>query len=132
VDVFQLGGRKITLAEVDELIADRTLGHAALTLGVILERICQRYPRIKASDLIGPARTKDIATPRHEAIYLVCKLLQYPSLEAIGHEFSDREHSTIMNSRNKVAAEIEAQSNWGKEVAALESELRDEYLPQSD
>ena len=50
--------------------------------------------------LIGKSREKEIATPRHLAMYLIREFLKSP-LEAIGQIFGNRNHTTVMHAIEK-------------------------------
>lgn len=60
-----------------------------------------RYFSLKPEELRGQNRSKLTASARHIAIYL-CRTLTSLSLQEIGAEFDDRNHSTVLNSITRI------------------------------
>lgn len=59
------------------------------------------YYNLSVSQITGKIKTGQIVNARHIAIYLIRNLLDV-SLKQIGETFSNRDHTTIMHSINKV------------------------------
>ena len=59
------------------------------------------YYSISVSQLTGKIKTAQIVNARHVAIYLIRQILDMP-LKQIGEVFSNRDHTTIMHSVDKV------------------------------
>ena len=59
------------------------------------------YYNLSVSQITGKIKTSQIVNARHIAIYLIRNLLDV-SLKQIGETFSNRDHTTIMHSINKV------------------------------
>ena len=59
------------------------------------------YFNVKTSELLGERRTKNVVVPRQYAMYLITELLPDIPLATIG-EFFSRDHSTVINSRDKI------------------------------
>jgi chromosomal replication initiator protein len=59
------------------------------------------YYNLSVSQITGKIKTSQIVNARHIAIYLIRNLLDI-SLKQIGETFSNRDHTTIMHSINKV------------------------------
>lgn len=78
------------------------------------------YYRIPASEIIGKKKTKDIAEARMIAIYLVCDMLNLP-LMSIGQIFGGRDHTTIIYSRDKIAAQISSNKAVAKAIGDIKS-----------
>ena len=70
-----------------------------------IQRIVADYYNITVDDLKSKKRAANIAGPRHIAIYLARNLTD-ESFPRIGMEFGGRDHSTVMNSCDKVASDI--------------------------
>lgn len=56
---------------------------------------------VSHEDMISGKRSREIATPRHIAIYL-SRYMTDESLESIGKKFGGRDHTTVMHSVNKI------------------------------
>ena len=81
------------------------------------------YYRIPASDIIGKKKTKDIVEARMVAIYLVCDMINLP-LVSIGQIFGGRDHTTVIYSRDKIAAQIAANKAVAKAVEDIRSSIK--------
>ena len=58
-------------------------------------------------------RNANIAFPRHVAVYL-CRTMTDESLPKIGIQFGGRDHTTIMNSVERIEEELKENSNLQK------------------
>lgn len=56
---------------------------------------------VSVTDILSERRTIQVAYPRHICIYLCVKMTGF-SLPRIGKFFGNRDHTTIINSRNRV------------------------------
>jgi chromosomal replication initiator protein len=66
----------------------------------IINKTCQ-YFNIAKAEVLGKSRKKEIVEARMIAIYLIRDILSLP-LQSIGSLFGGRDHTTIINSRNKI------------------------------
>ena len=80
-----------------------------ITIDVIKKVVAGKYG-LTVKDLENHSRTKNIATPRHYAVYLSSVLTEYSTTE-IGKEFGGRDHSTIMNSIAKIKNEMKVDAS---------------------
>lgn len=77
-----------------------TVRHIPLELIVdVASQIMRKNPK----DLLGPRRTKLLATARHFAI-AACRKLTALTLDEIGLMFGGRDHSTVLHAINKIKA----------------------------
>ena len=74
-------------------------------------------------DLKGKKRTQDIAMARHISIYIIRTMTEM-SLPAIGKVFN-RDHTTIINSLEKVENEIKGNPTLDIEIKALLKEIKE-------
>ncbi len=88
---------------VKEILENRS--QIVPTAGVIIKEVCHYY-NISEDEMRGSSRRKEIVLPRNIAIYLIRHLIKTQLVE-IGKEFSNRDHSTILNSLNNMNKEIE-------------------------
>ena len=93
-----------------------------LTINKIRKTVCDYYNLSKVQ-ICSKVRTKNIANPRHIAIYLCRKLLDAP-YETIGNEFGKRDHATIMNSCERIESLIKSDPAYLKAIQEIESRLQ--------
>jgi chromosomal replication initiation ATPase DnaA len=70
------------------------------TIGMIQRAICSHF-KVEFAELIGPCRATPICLPRQIAIWL-CRKVTVRSYPEIGRKFGGRDHSTGINSFNKI------------------------------
>lgn len=94
---------KITLKLASDALANITdvsdAGHR-ITEQKILNAVSSYY-NLSVSQITGKLKTSQIVTARHIAIYLIRNSMDLP-LKKIGEIFSNRDHTTIMHSIEKV------------------------------
>jgi len=76
-----------------------------LTIHSIKEEVASLY-NLKRQDLESSSRKKEISHARHIAIYLAREMTDH-SFPAIGREFGNRDHTTVMHSYTKVKTMLE-------------------------
>lgn len=75
-------------------------GKEEITPDSIISAVCSFY-NVSKNDLIGKCKKKELIMPRQICCYLMCELLSLP-LMSIGKALGNRNHTTILYSRNKV------------------------------
>lgn len=80
------------------------------------------YYNLSVSQITGKIKTANVATARHISIYLIRTLLDTP-YKKIGLIFSNRDHSTIMHSVEKVEASLKKDPQLAVVVAELKRRL---------
>ena len=68
-------------------------------------------------------RTRSIAFPRQIAMYL-CRELTDLSLPKIGEEFGGRDHTTVIHAHEKIAAEIEEDESFKRQIEKLIRQIK--------
>jgi len=81
-----------------------------------------RYYSIKEEDLKGQNRSKNTATARQVAMYLI-RLLTNHSLNDIGEFFDGRNHSTVLSSIRKVEELLRVDQKMGNTVRDITSNI---------
>lgn len=71
----------------------------------VLEEVA-RYYMIRTSDIVGKSRQKNIVIARHMTCYLLKELFNLP-FQHIGRLLGDRDHTTIMNSCERIKHDME-------------------------
>ncbi len=89
-----------------------------------IQKVVSDYYNISVSELKSDCRKKTLAIPRHIAIYLSRKITEY-SLMEIGEEFGGRDHTTVMNSINKIENQLKIDPMIGETIKILEKQIRE-------
>lgn len=96
---------------IDSELAEKTLQdifttdkNKKITINLIQETVAQ-YFNIKVNEIKGKKRTKNIAYPRHIAMYL-CRALTDNSLPKIGDGFGGKDHTTVLHAQEKIENEL--------------------------
>lgn len=92
----------ITVSTVSRAVRDMFKEQAEFvpSPSIIIDEICKYY-LIEEYELRGQQRTKDTATARQIAMYLIRRMTNL-SLTEIGKEFENRDHTTVMHSLARV------------------------------
>ena len=102
-----LSGKKIaTMEEVNDIFSshyEETKNE--LDPEKIVNVVCD-YFNVSYQDIIGKKKNKDIVEPRMIAIYLISEMLPNITLKNIGQVFGGRDHTTIMNARDKITQDL--------------------------
>lgn len=85
-----------------------------ITVEKIISDVAEIY-NVTAEDIRSNKRSSQISTARKVAIYVVREITQM-SLVAIGHEFGNRDHSTIVYSLNSIEKNIQKDKNLKQTV----------------
>ena len=93
-----------------------------ITPDLIIECVAEYYG-LNAAMLRGSSRKKEIATARHVAVYLTREMTGM-SLPRIGDAFG-RDHSTIINSCDKVAALMESSQQMKSSIVDLQKIIKE-------
>ncbi len=80
------------------------------------------YFSVKVSDLEGPGQSRDIAYPRHIAIYLIRENTNL-SLPAIGKYFGGKHHTSVLHSYNKIKEEMLSRKELRQSIENISSKL---------
>jgi len=96
-----------------------------LTIAHIKEEVASRF-HVKPQEIESSSRKKEITQARHVAIYLSREMTDH-SFPAIGREFGNRDHSTIMHSYVKVKSMIEETPLLYAEIAEMQENLAARY-----
>ena len=96
-----------------------------LTITHIKEEVAA-YCNLKRQDLESSSRKKEISHARHIAIYLARELTSH-SFPAIGREFGNRDHTTIMHSYVKVKTMLKETPLLFAELSEIQENLLARY-----
>ncbi len=104
--------REITVRQTERISIDAVLKHVA------------EYFGCKVPDLKSPRRHAQITKPRAVAMYLCCKLTGC-SLPEIGRGFGGKHHTTVLASRDKIAAQVDSNRVLRHELEAIERRIQE-------
>lgn len=88
----------------------------------VIELVCSHYA-VRLNDLLSERRTKNLAFPRHVAMYLTKELTQL-TLSEIGAFFGGRDHSTVLHAINKIKSKRLKEPELRAELERFELQLR--------
>ncbi len=89
-------------------------GAEEITAANIINAVTGFY-KVTKSELIGKCKKKELVLPRQVCCYLMCELLSLP-LMSIGKELGDRNHTTILYSRDKVESMMAVSDKMAKDI----------------
>lgn len=118
-----LSGQEITMSVARSCIADLLDGAEPVNVTVdkVFSAVYHKYD-VKREDLVSTRRTKEIASARHVAVYLI-RTVTDMSLPNIGKIFN-RDHSTIISSLEAVEKRRSQSDVFRLELEELEKEVR--------
>ena len=92
-----------------------------LSISKIRKAVCDYY-NITRQQICSANRTKNIAIPRHIAMYL-CRVMLNSPYKEIGNEFGKRDHSTVINACEKVEKLCKNEPAYLKAIADIKTSL---------
>ena len=121
----KLRGLPITAELIGEALHDITVVRdpKRITPESIIECVAAYYS-LSPAMLKGDSRKKEIAQARHTAVYLTREMTGL-SLPRIGDAFG-RDHSTIINSCDKIAKQVETSSEMRTVIAELRRRIQEQ------
>jgi len=87
-------------------------------------KVVANYYNLTSSQLLSKVRTKNIALARHIALYECRNILNLP-YKKIGKECGNRDHSTIINSFNKITKQSKSDIALRTALNQIENQLKD-------
>lgn len=118
-----LSGRKVdSIAAAREALKDSIeMPKETVDADDIIFYTCKYY-NISTADIKGKRRNKEFVEPRMVAIYLITEFLNLP-LVAIGKYFGDRDHTTIIHARDKIAELLKTDLSVKKAVRDISDNI---------
>lgn len=120
----ELEGKELTPSSLETMLPEEGK-RKLLSIAHIKEEIANRY-HLKLHDLEGSSRKKEISQPRHIGIYLAREMTNH-SFPAIGREFGNRDHTTIMHSYMKIKTLIEQTPLFHGEIKEIQEDLNSRF-----
>ena len=88
---------------------------------IIIDYICKYYNLDEAS-IRGPQRRRDMTQARQVAMYLIRSMTNL-SLDDIGREFGNRDHTTVLHSLDKVEAQIKSDKAFAETIKEIKTNI---------
>jgi len=120
----QLQGERLTPQRLEAMLPKEGQ-RPRLTIKHIKEEVSTHY-NLKDRDLESSSRKKEISQARHVAIFLSREMTDH-SFPAIGREFGNRDHTTIMHSYSKVRSQLEETPLLQAEIGELQESLASRF-----
>ena len=92
---------------------------------VIIQEVARFY-NTDSETLRGQSQSKDTATARNVAMYIIREMTNL-SLNEIGQEFGGRHHSTVLNSINRVEKQIKEQPELSEIIRDITTAVNGAY-----
>ena len=113
-----LDGVDINRETVDRAIQDMSKSSEfIITPEVIIREVC-RYFRIEEEQIKGQSRSRDCLNARQIAMYLIRRMTSL-SLDDNGKVFGGRDHSTVINSINKVERKMKTDPSYAEMIKSI-------------
>ncbi len=89
----------------------------------LIQKKVAEYFDIKTSDMKTKKRTRQVAYPRHVAMYLAREMTDL-TLPEIGAHFGGRDHSTVIHACDKVGIDLKKNQNVKNMIQKLMLDIK--------
>lgn len=114
----QAGG-ELTAQDIDQIAETYfDTAHKVVSYETI-QSVVEEFYHVSHEDMIGRKRSKNIAFPRHVAIYLTNSMCEL-SLKAVGSAFG-RDHTTVIHSVEVIETKMHEDARFAEEIQQLKS-----------
>ena len=113
---------------MDEMVAQEVLkdliveNQKRITVDLI-QRIVADYFEIRPSDMTAKRRSRNVAYPRHVAMYLTREMTSF-SFPEIGEQFGGRDHTTVLHAYEKIKKDVKKNHKTKSLVDKLVFEIK--------
>jgi chromosomal replication initiator protein len=108
-------------AQKDKGVGFENKPAVAVSFQDLLEGV-SRYYSVSIPDMLGGSRVREILVPRQIAMYISKKHLRM-SFVTLGESFSNRDHTTVMHSVEKIEKKLLEDAQLMREVRTIEREV---------
>jgi chromosomal replication initiator protein len=118
-----LTGTSLTVAAVSDVLQPgrQIQSKPTLTVDRIIEAVAAHY-RVEPGELRSAKRSKDLALPRHVAMYLINDLIQLSSTR-IGEAFGNRKHTSVLYAQERIKEQIPQDPELASAVRQITQQL---------
>ena len=118
-----LENKKMTLELAKNILKDACAeGSKKITMELIQKKVAE-YFDIKIPDMKTKKRTRQVAYPRHVAMYLAREMTDL-TLPEIGGHFGGRDHSTVIHACDKVGLDLKKNQNVKNMIQKLMLDIK--------
>ncbi len=123
----ELEGKKVDSSSVVRAIKDvfKDKSDILPSSDVIIREVCKFYG-IEDNALRGQSRVKDTATARQIAMYLIRSQTTL-SLNDIGREFGNRDHTTVLHAINRVEERMKTDADLTEIIKDIKANINSHY-----
>lgn len=116
--------KKVALDHIRNFIPATVLKESEITIDKIIDET-GKYFNIPSSELKSRSRNKNVATPRHIAIYIASEMTTR-SLSEIGKSFNIQDHTSVKYAIDKIAANIKEDEDLKNIISNIKKAIMDE------
>lgn len=117
-------GEEITVPLAKKVLSELFTAQEVELTPEAIKKYVASYYGVKVSDLESPVRSRNINYPRQIAIYLI-RTNTNLSFPQIGELFGGRDHSTIMNSYEKISNEIKTNKELSNTIDTISRKMKE-------
>jgi chromosomal replication initiator protein len=119
-----LNGRPATMQLAEEVLADSVTSDEPrpITPQLILETTAQTFG-FEVDELVGQSRRRPLVTARQIGMYVFRELTDF-SFPAIGRQFGDRDHTTVIHAVEKISGQMKERRQIYDQVTELIHRIR--------
>ena len=116
-------GNQVDAAAVSRAVKDmlKKYNEFVPSPALIIEYIC-RYYDVDAEQVRGQGRKRDLMEARQTAMYLIRRMTNL-SLNDIGKEFGDRDHTTVLHSLDQVEKKMRSDPAYAEKVKEITTNI---------
>ncbi|MEG0074452.1 MAG: chromosomal replication initiator protein DnaA [Eubacterium sp.] len=119
----KLHGEEISLQSAHDALKDIFKAKDNIVIdSTYIKEMTAKYFNVTIDDINSKKRTKAISLPRQVAMYITRDLTDM-SLPKIGEEFGGRDHSTVIHACQKIAEEMEVNTDFKNLILRIQREI---------
>lgn len=119
----RLSNKEVTLETAEEVLRDIINDHKQVTVTIpLINEVIASHFGFQVEELLSQKRNKDIAYPRQIAMYL-CRKMTDMSLQQIGKELGNRDHTTIRHGIEKITEDLKTSKSLQDTIDVLKKKI---------
>lgn len=119
----RLSNKEVTLETAEDVLRDIINDHKQITVTVpLINEVIASHFGFQVEELLSQKRNKDIAYPRQIAMYL-CRKMTDMSLQQIGKELGNRDHTTIRHGIEKITEDLKTSKSLQDTIDILKKKI---------
>lgn len=119
----RLSNKEVTLETAEDVLRDIINDHKQVTVTVpLINEVIASHFGFEVDELLSQKRNKEIAYPRQIAMYL-CRKMTDMSLQQIGKELGNRDHTTIRHGIEKITEDLKTSKSLQDTIDVLKKKI---------